>query len=137
MIKTFLVAVSTAFSSLAFPITFQSIDQGAIDLPESAQHLQISSDLQKDFRFVGLGIERSSDAVPVIVTVTQSNVPISPTGGNGHGSFDGMGLAPSGHSLSVNLQVTVPDSASTGPMLLGSLAFGLLLKRKRFFAPIL
>ena len=48
------------------------------------------------------GIERGGAADPVIVTVTQSDQPINPTGGNGSGTYTGVGAAPSGTSTPVD-----------------------------------
>jgi hypothetical protein len=48
------------------------------------------------------GIERGRADDPVIVNVTTSNQPISPTGGNGSGSFTGVGAAPAGASTPVD-----------------------------------
>jgi hypothetical protein len=48
------------------------------------------------------GIERGGAANPVNVVITQKNVPISPTGGNGSGSFVGVFGQPAGPSNPVN-----------------------------------
>jgi hypothetical protein len=49
-----------------------------------------------------VGIERGSAANPATVTVTQSDTPISPTGGNGSGSYTGTNPRPAGGSTVVD-----------------------------------
>jgi hypothetical protein len=103
-----------SLSSLAVLITLENASSHAIGLSPNSQEHQSNA--------VPSNLSVETSGATVLVTVTQNDRPINPTGGNGFGSFTGLGAAPAGLSAPV---IRVPDSASSGPLLLGSIILGL------------